>query len=701
MPRDSAAPTRADPGTKVALNALPYDVMHGGMSPQQEATMQGGAPGSFEAFMNKWLPIYTVSGLSAATGGMASAALAGSAGGVGGAATAGSLGASFGTGGALTTLGSTAVGAFTGAATSAMGSALTGKAITAKSLGTAAITGGVGGGLAKSGLGSNLTNSMTNAGLNPSLAAGVTKGAIGAGTSALGAKLNGGNVGNAALQGGVNGFINGAVSDATGSNMIGKLAAGVGGRVISPYLGQNPSAGNPSAAGHSNGTRNMATSPVGGGGSNFIGTNPNAGVGTGAGNTPNSLWAAMGGAAGAAAGQAAYNPGDGQMHAIGADGRVSEPMVDPIGYAPDPTGGAQGTTDSNLAKTITGDQPTFLQSAAGVYGSQNAAEKQTRADDSAINTQNSTLGNIGDIWSTQRGLGQGADNALGTALGTNGKPADYSGFENSPGYKFAVSQGTQAIQRQAASMGNAYTPNTAAAVGQYVTGTASQNYNNYISHLMGAAGLGSTANAGVADPTYHTGANISQLQQNKGYAEASGVTGEANAVSGIFGKGGAGTDLVGAAGNWVGNHFGGAGGVPGAIGAAGNWVSKQFGGGPGNSPGGGGGGGGRPGVNVGNILGGGSNGSGYSFNPSDLGPPPSATEISNLTNGASDSITNSSNSAPIDPNSDPVGGYLTDSQLNAGPDTSGNTPDMSGSMGNIDTSSWNTDPSSWDSGSPP
>jgi len=369
----------------------------------------------------------------------------------------------------------------------------------------------------------------------------------------------------------------------------------------------------------------------------------------------------------------------------------------------DPTGGAQGTTDSNLAKTITGDQPTFLQSAAGVYGSQNAAEKQTRADDSAINTQNSTLGNIGDIWSTQRGLGQGADNALGTALGTNGKPADYSGFENSPGYKFAVSQGTQAIQRQAASMGNAYTPNTAAAVGQYVTGTASQNYNNYISHLMGAAGLGSTANAGVADPTYHTGANISQLQQNKGYAEASGVTGEANAVSGIFGKGGAGTDLVGAAGNWVGNHFGGAGGVPGAIGAAGNWVSKQFGGGPGNSPGGGGGGGGggRPGVNVGNILGGGSNGSGYSFNPSDLGPPPSATEISNLTNGASDSITNSSNSAPIDPNSDPVGGYLTDSQLNAGPDTSGNTPDMSGSMGNIDTSSWNTDPSSWDSGSPP
>ena len=57
------------------------------------------------------------------------------------------------------------------------------------------------------------------------------------------------------------------------------------------------------------------------------------------------------------------------------------------------------------------------------------------------------------------------------------------------------------------------------------------------------------------------------------------------------------------------------------------------------------------------------------YSPSDLGPAPSANDISNLTSGAADSVGNSSNSAPIDPYSSPTGGYLSDSQLNAGSDT--------------------------------
>jgi hypothetical protein len=204
------------------------------------------------------------------------------------------------------------------------------------------------------------------------------------------------------------------------------------------------------------------------------------------------------------------------------------------------------STDSSLASTITGALPGLIQAGAGVYGSQNAAQALTSADTNAIGTQQSTLGNINNIWSTQQQLGQGAQTALGSALGTNGQPANYSGFENMPGYQFAVQQGTQAIQRQAASLGSAYTPNTAQAVGQYVTGTAMSDYNTYISQLMGAAGLGSTANTGIATPTYQTGANISTLQQNQGYAQASGVSGASNAIGSLFGANGAGTSLLGA-----------------------------------------------------------------------------------------------------------------------------------------------------------
>lgn len=212
-----------------------------------------------------------------------------------------------------------------------------------------------------------------------------------------------------------------------------------------------------------------------------------------------------------------------------------------------------GTTDTTLASTI----PGIIQGATGVYGAQNAAEAMTKADANAIGTQNTALGNIGNVWGTQQQLGQGADTALGSALGTNGQPADYSGFENMPGYQFAVQQGTQAIQRQAASMGNAYTPNTAIAVGQYVTGAANQNYNNYIQQLMGAAGLGTTANQGM-QTGYQTNANnVSTLQQNQGYAQASGVTNASNAVNGLFSQNGAGTSLVNAGAGLLSKAFGG------------------------------------------------------------------------------------------------------------------------------------------------
>jgi hypothetical protein len=210
-----------------------------------------------------------------------------------------------------------------------------------------------------------------------------------------------------------------------------------------------------------------------------------------------------------------------------------------------------GSTDSTLASAITGALPSVLQGAAGVYGAQNAAQAQTTADNSAINTQQNTMGNIQNVWNTQQGVGQGADTALSSSLGLGGAPANPSNFLNMPGYQFAVQQGTQAIQRQAASLGNAYTPNTAAAVGQYVTGTASQDYNTYISQLMGAAGLGTTANQGLQTGQQTTGSNISQLQQNIGQAQASGVTGASNAVGGVLG-GAAGSSLIGAASNFLG-----------------------------------------------------------------------------------------------------------------------------------------------------
>jgi hypothetical protein len=377
------------------------------------------------------------------------------------------------------TAGTVAGGAVGGAASGALSAGVQGGNVGKGAL-TGAVGGGIGGGLQASGVTGSATNTLTNAGVPTSLAGGIAKGAIGAGTGALGSTLLGGNVGSSALTGGVGGFLNGAVGGVTGNNTLGNVASGLGGAAVGSLIG--------------GGSTTTAS-----GGLNYLGAS-----------------------------------------------------------APGNNGNMAGTsTDSTLASTITGALPGVIQAGAGVYGSQNAAQAQTSADANAIGTQQQTLGNINNIWGTQQNLGQGAQQQLGAALGTNGQPANYSNFYNMPGYQFAVNQGTQAIQRQAASMGSAYTPNTAAAVGQYVTGTASQDYNTYIQQLMGAAGLGSTANQGLQTGNQTVGNNISQLQQNQGQAQASGVMGSANAIGGAFGASGVGTGLIGAAGKYLGGGNGG------------------------------------------------------------------------------------------------------------------------------------------------
>jgi hypothetical protein len=222
-------------------------------------------------------------------------------------------------------------------------------------------------------------------------------------------------------------------------------------------------------------------------------------------------------------------------------------------------GAANGATSSAVAP---GSLGSLLTAAAGVYGSQNASEDQTQSINAGINTQSSTMGNINSLYGAQTTLGNSAMGALGSAEGLNGQPANYSGFENMPGYQFAQTMGVQAGERQAAAMGNAGNSGTAAMIGNQVTGTAMQDYNTYISQLMNSAGLGASANQQLAGANLETGTNISQLQQNSGQAAASGVSGASSAIGGAIG--GLANSLTGGGGlgntaSGVGSLFNGSG----------------------------------------------------------------------------------------------------------------------------------------------
>jgi hypothetical protein len=338
-------------------------------------------------------------------------------------------------------------------------------------------------------------------GLSPAASGALVKGGIGAGMGAITGSLNGTGAGKGALVGGVSGALK------SGTSSAGQAAGAATG---SSFLG--------SAAGLAAGTLGAAAvSPLLSSGTGSSGTNATTSNGN-------------------------------QMAITGNNTAVQS---------------GASTTDSSLASTITGALPGVLQAGTGAATSLAASNAQVNADQNAITTQQGNLGNINNIWSTQQQTGQGANNALQSSLGLNGQTANPSNFENMPGYQFAVSQGTQAIQRQAAAMGNAYTPNTAAAVGQYVTGTASQDYNTYISQLMGAAGLGTTANQGLQTGSQQSSNNISQLQQNIGQAQASGISGVGSSVGSLFGVNGAGTGLINSAGSALnGNSSGGSGVSP-------------------------------------------------------------------------------------------------------------------------------------------
>jgi hypothetical protein len=415
------------------------------------------------------------------------------------------------------------------------------------------------------------------------IAAGATAGIASGVGAAFGGGLLGGVAGGAA--GGVGGSLisSGLQGGPVTLGSLGKAAAlgGIGGGVASfasPATGALTSAGLPAplASGLVKGAVGAGVGAIGAGvtGGNVGG----AALGGGAGGF---LSGAIGNATGSALlGKAASSLGGAAVSSLTSNSTGQKSMaVNPgQGAVQQPVGGAvqaPASTDTSLAQTIGSAVPSLLSGAASIYGSQNAAEASTQGQQASIAQQQQTLGNIQNIWNTQQQTGQGANTALQSSLGLGGAPADPSNFLNMPGYQFAVQQGTQAIQRQAASMGNAYTPNTAEAVGQYVTGTASQDYNTYINQLMGAAGLGTQANQGLQTAQQNTGNNISQSQQNIGNAQASGVQSSAGTVAGLFGANGAGTSLIGAAGNAL---SGGTGGGIGGTGfnASGNPVSQPI-----------------------------------------------------------------------------------------------------------------------------
>ena len=120
---------------------------------------------------------------------------------------------------------------------------------------------------------------------------------------------------------------------------------------------------------------------------------------------------------------------------------------------------------------------------------------------------------------------------------------DYSAFYNSPDYQFALQQGQQAQDRDAAARGSLFSGQHTADTIQFGQGLASQQFGNYYNRLAGLAGVGQTAanQLGAYGQNYANAVGNLNMQNagnqmNSIYNRANASSNFANQLAGIGGN---------------------------------------------------------------------------------------------------------------------------------------------------------------------
>lgn len=180
-------------------------------------------------------------------------------------------------------------------------------------------------------------------------------------------------------------------------------------------------------------------------------------------------------------------------------------------------------------------------------------------------------------------LGGSGVQSSGGATGATGQP-NYDRFLNSPDYQFALEQGLEASNKQAAASGRLRSGGQMKALTRYGQGMASQQLGSYFNRLASMAGIGQTATSqGVASGQGYAN-SMSNAIGNAGGAAAAGQLYRGNVIGQGFnsmanssgynsGGGGSSTALFGGSdySNTNGNGWGDDGYDYGSTGDNFNW----------------------------------------------------------------------------------------------------------------------------------
>lgn len=137
-------------------------------------------------------------------------------------------------------------------------------------------------------------------------------------------------------------------------------------------------------------------------------------------------------------------------------------------------------------------------------------------------------------------MGQGGGTASGQAGYEQARPVNalaggidprFADFYNSPDYQFALQQGTQTLDRSAASRGRLYSGGYGMDLTKYGQGMASQQLGNYTNRLADIAGIGQRTSSNLATQGQNFANAFSNNLQNAADARSSAYAEQANAAS--------------------------------------------------------------------------------------------------------------------------------------------------------------------------
>jgi hypothetical protein len=175
--------------------------------------------------------------------------------------------------------------------------------------------------------------------------------------------------------------------------------------------------------------------------------------------------------------------------------------------------------------------------ALGFFGAQSAADKQAQATAQALAFQKQVYADNVARLNPWIQTGTQADASLAALYGAGGGTPNYSAFYNSPDYQFAFQQGQNAVQNLLSSKGNLLSGGGLTALTNFGQGLASQQFGNYFNRLLSLSQVGQNAASSLAGNATSSAGQIGNTQMALGQAQAGGIVGGVNALSGAIGGG--------------------------------------------------------------------------------------------------------------------------------------------------------------------